>query len=204
MDLKKNVLYIASVSKVLLRDPSAGWAKIFETRISSKDAEKSYFGPMIGAVMICSFLGGLYRWIMDGYGDFVDRSIGLPLFETVILDPIIIFISYYFALFVCKVVLEQQFIRKNEAVSRDSITVLLIFSFVPHLIINALVSITPWFYLLYIAGLYSYYLMYVGLDSITNASKENRLTFMLITSLIHFGALALSIYISRSIFLFFL
>lgn len=153
----------------LIITPDKGWVEIAGRQRSHQDFLNNFLYPIFGAISITTFAGAMWM------GSASDLNNAL---KEVIVVIVSLFGGFYIASYIVGVMyLKYEQIRENELVQQfvgySSIVVYLLYFVMPLL---------PGFELLWLFVVYSFYLVFYGVNVFLNIPEQYRTKFILVSA----------------------
>jgi len=170
MSIKK--LYFRTVN--LLSKPYSEFNSISIDDQDIKGINRSVVIPFSALVAICAFLGSLFTHISSPLDSIV------YVFINAVIVFFIVFTETYIAGRLIAI------LGKNINISnrKESVYALVAYSQIPFYLILAFIKIFPSLIFLIFLGLYSGYLMYVGIDALLKISSVRKMQFLILSLII--------------------
>ena len=161
------------VKNILLK-PADEWKKIFRDNIDANQILAEYLLPLIGICTLASFISVL---------------INLPEinFEVALKHALVIFMALFGGLYLAFLIAGLIFPLFRITESKSVHLSIIAFSSTPFLIVVFLVILFPEWKILYLASLYSYYIIWQGVKGFPGINANSALTIStIIAFIIHF------------------
>ncbi len=178
---------IINNSKQLIIDPKSFWVSKKEDLDSPAKLLFGFLLPILIVVAIAVFLGEFFR--------SSDFYVGTALLKS--LRIIVLFLLQYFiAVFFTNELIKTFGSEKNMDISRN----LVAYSLTPFLLVSIVTGLIPFFYVMGILGLYSFYIFWVGVKELLVFPENKQSSYTLITIVVTFFVFSfLSITLSKLI-----
>jgi len=159
--------------KELLLTPAGFWKKKKETPEESKLLWVSYLLPILLVLALAVFIGEFFRR-MDF---FIEYSLLKALREVALF-----LLTYFISVSITAELMKSFGAEKNTDQARK----LVVYSMTPMLLVSIITGLFPFLYPLYIAGLYSFYLFWVGANELLSFPENKAHSYILITIVSNF------------------
>lgn len=170
MDIRK--LYFRTIN--LLSKPISEFNAISIDNQDIKGINKSVLIPFSGLVALCAFLGSLFTHISSPLDSIV----------FVFLNAVIVFFIVFTETVIAGRLISILGRNINISNKKESVYALVVYSQIPFYLILAFVKIFPSLIFLIFLGLYSGYLMYVGIDALLKISSVRKMQFLILSLII--------------------
>lgn len=170
MNIKK--LYARTIN--LLSKPISEFNSISIDNQDIKGINKAVVIPFSGFIAICAFLGSLFT------------HIGSPLDSIVyvFLNAVIVFLIVFSESYLAGKLIAILARNINISNKKESVYALVVYSQIPFYLILATIKIFPSLIFLIFLGVYSGYLMYVGIDALLKISSVRKMQFLVLSLII--------------------
>jgi hypothetical protein len=170
MNIRK--LYLRTVN--LLSKPISEFNSISIDNQSIKDVNKSVVIPFSALVAICAFLGSLFTHISSPLDSIV----------YVFLNAVIVFLIVLTESYLAGKLIAILGRNINISNKKESVYALVVYSQIPFYLILAFIKVFPSLIFLIFLGVYTGYLMYVGIDALLKISSVRKMQFMVLSLII--------------------
>ena len=185
-----NLINLYHKTRIIIFNPGTGWSKISDEGSNRRKAIINYLFPMALLIAVSSILGNLI------FGDVEDSYSIAFIFLNSLISFLIIFLEVYLAGWL----IFELAIALNSNSNSDQIFNLVIYSHAPLFICLAFIKIFPDLIFITIAGFYSFYLFWLGLEKLAGLKPERKIPFMLSSSLIMILSFTLLTFVFNSIY----
>ncbi len=178
---------IIDKSKQIIINPKSFWISKKEDLDSSAKLLFRFLLPIIIVVATAVFLGEFFR--------SSDFYVGTALLKS--LRIIVLFLLQYFiAVFFSNELIKTFGSEKNIDISRN----LVAYSLTPFLLVSIVTGLIPFFYVMGILGLYSFYIFWVGVKELLVFPENKQSSYTIITIVVTFFVFSfLSVTLSKLI-----
>jgi len=170
MNIRK--LYFRTIN--LLSKPISEFNSISIDNHEIKELNKSVVIPFSALVAICAFLGSLFTHI----------SSPLESIVYVFLNAVIVFFIVLTETYLAGKLITILGRNINTSNKKESVYALVVYSQIPFYLILAFTKIFPSLIFLFFMGVYSGYLMYVGIDTLLKISSVRKMQFLILSLII--------------------
>ncbi len=173
-ELFQDIYYIA---RALVLEPQTFWDSISLEKERAKALNKKILFPLAITGAVAMFLGEFFR------SDYFRLWLGML---WVMRELILVGVLYYGGIFGTNKILDRFGLKQNE----ENFQILAVYSMIPYLVISVLTNFLPFFKFLDFAGLYGFYIFWLGSKKYLEfpADKHDNITFkIMITNWIVFG-----------------
>lgn len=164
--------FVFNRTKNLFLNSKTEWQAILKETHSKELILKNYAIPLILILVICSFFGSIFM---------------VSKFWYAMLKAIGLFASAYVGTYMSAVIINEITSSFNIPKNLDTIFALVVYSSTASIVMSSLVLLWPPLALLSVFGLYSVYLYWTGSSVLLNISKDDKLSFVVISCLIVIG-----------------
>lgn len=160
----------------LIVNPKAEWQVIQSESLAKDAVVKGYAVPLILVMAICSIVGSLITVSLLGYA--IIKALGIFGFT-------------YAGMYLSAIIIHELTSSFNSKKDLNTTFQLVVYSFTAYFIISALVFLWPPLSMLYVFGLFSIYLFWEGSTILLNTPEDNKIGFVVVSSLIIAGIFAI-------------
>jgi hypothetical protein len=173
--------------KNIIVKPADEWEVIKGEPSDKNTILKNYALPLIILVAIAEFLGGL---IFTRYG----LSIGY-----VVAQAIVSFIVVFLGIYISAIVINELASSFGSKKDTNAAFKLVIYSFTPVFIAQTVANLIPPLSFVVIFGLYSIYLIWLGLGSLMETPEDKKVIYVVVSAIIIFAVYVLLMFILGAI-----
>lgn len=173
MDLKKLAIAVFERSRALILHPKEEWGRILEENLSMNLGVRNFLLPLLLIATLASLLGHIIQKASIGVDGTLLLADGLRQFFGFLL-------SVYASIYLVNELLKSFGGEKNLRRSAN----LVVYSTAPSLIISVVTGLIPALYPLGVLGLYSFYLVYVGIPVLLDIPEQKHIGFFLTSVLL--------------------
>lgn len=176
---------ISTQIKALLFTPAEFWKSERDKKDTNKWLWVSYLLPILLVVALAVFIGEFFRR--------TDFFIEYPLLKA--LREIVLFLLHYFvSVFLTTELMKTFGAEKNV----DMVRKLVVYSMTPLLLVSIVTGLFPFLYVLDIAGIYSFYLFWVGAKELLTIPENKAHSYCLLAIVVNFFVFSfLSVLLSK-------
>jgi Yip1 domain len=157
----------------IIASPKAEWIKIKEENDSIFQLLTNFLLPMLLITIVASIIGSYFQMIVAGE-EFVSYVLIIAGLKPVLSILISIFIS---------ILAINAMIRTFGGTSDANLAAkLVVYSFVPGILVEIIFGVTTWFYILGLFFLYSFYLFFQGTPVLLDIPTERQSNFSTLSS----------------------
>jgi len=180
--MKFNVIF--SRARNLIINPKTEWVQI-QSEMETKDmVVKNYAVPFILLMTVCSVLGSVI--MVSNFGYAIVKAIGIFGFT-------------YAGMYVSALIINELTTSFNSKKNIDTTFKLVVYSYTAYFIVLSIVYLFPPLSLLSVFGLFSVYLFWEGSTILLETPEDNKIGFVVVSSLVIAGVFTLLHFILEGI-----
>ena len=184
-----NFSFVFNRFKNLILNPKSEWNSI-ELEAHTKDQLiKQYALPLMLMVAFCSIIG-----------DSIFQSRLNFSIATVLFKAIFVFGISYTGMYISAIIITELTTSFSSKKDLNSCYRLVIYSLSAYFAASAITNLLPFLRELYILGLYSIYLFWLGSSTVLNTPEDNKVGFVVVSNLIILGVFVILNLILGAIF----
>lgn len=167
--------------KLIIMQPGNFWKSQKHKKPSHVQLLGGYFIPLVLAAALAVFLGEFFKSAHFYFAYAAGKSLRM----------ILLFLGLYFITVYAGGELIGRFQGEKDI---RTLRKLVIYSFTPLLVISAVTGLFPFFYVLEVLGLYSFYIFWIGARELLNIPEEqknNYITLMIVVMFVLFIVLSI-------------
>ncbi len=171
----ETIKIIERIKNIIIK-PHEEWQLIKNEEISNNHIVLTYLLPLITINLVATIIGSSF---FSFKSSFYANTITYTIFSA-ILGLLVLLIALYTMPYIIKA-LAPSFGFQTEYSSAFK---WLAYSMTPNLVVGIVVGLLPVLYMLGILGLYSFYVLWVGMDKLFEIQKDKKIGFYIVSVLI--------------------
>jgi len=179
-----NLNFVFNRARNLIINPKAEWTVIQSESLGKEVVIKSYAVPLIIIMAFCSILGSLIMVSNLGYA---------------ILKALGIFGFTYAGMYISAIIINELTTSFNSKKNINTTFRLVVYSFTAYFIMSAIAFLWPPIGMLSIFGAFSIYLFWVGTTVLLETPEDNKVGFVVVSTLVIVGVFAILFLILQGI-----
>ncbi len=183
-----NFVFFFERLKNLIISPKEEWIHIHSETDTKKQIIVNYALPLLIMIVLCSIIG-----------DLIFASRFVLSFMYVVTKALIMFTVGFVSMYFSAIIINELATSFNSKKNIDTTFKLVVYSFTAYLITTAFSSLLPPLGITQLFALYSIYLFWLGTSVLLETPEDNKIGFVIISSLIMIGIYTLVYLILGSI-----
>lgn len=175
-----NFNFVFNRVKNLILTPEKEWELIHSEAQTKNEVIKTYAIPLLIILVLSSIAGDMI---------FASRELFSPGY--VISKALITFIIAFSTIYIASIIINELTVSFNSKQDSDVTFKLVVYSFTAYFLTAAFSNLLPPLGIIQVFALYSIYLFWLGCGPLLNTTQDNKIGFVVVSSLIILGIYAI-------------